>query len=286
MENQENLIPEDDKETIEKNKFKLEIVKTIGGILIPVSIFFAGAWISNADKKASEARLEQDKKASESRLEQQMKSDKEKDEAALMANLLKNFSSEKTKERIIAVKYAETLINNGKVSQVYLSIIDLAKDDSNPEVAEAATKATENIQQKVKSDPTSEFTKQLATLNKSSNIKVLENVSFRPRIFLHIFDDSQRIGAEKIETLLESKEYNFLVPGIERVKAVPNNITIKYYHDGDDVKTANNLKKLLESQNLKPVEVARIEGFENSKSVKLGTIEIWFNKETFRERSN
>jgi len=273
----------DNEPNMEIGKYKLEIAKTIGGILIPISIFVAGAWISNAAKKADEERLTQEKIIADEKLIQQKLADDQKADAELMGNLLKNFSSEKSQERVIAVKYAETLIENGQVSRVYLSIIELAKNDSNPEVSAAGKTATQQIEQNVQSDPTSSTTKQLAKLDKTSNLQIFSKLNFRPRIFFHIKDETQRDDTKKLAAILESKEYNFLVPGTERVNNVPKNTEIRYSHKIDEA-AAKKLQEFLASQNIKPVNVVYLSGYEDSTSVKAGTFEIWFSKETFAEK--
>ncbi|MEP6902593.1 MAG: hypothetical protein ABJA66_12630 [Actinomycetota bacterium] len=272
-----------DETNLDIHKYKLEIAKTIGGILIPISIFVAGAWISNSSKKADDERLTQEKLIADDKLKQQQLADDQKVEAELMGNLLKNFSSEKSQERVIAVRYAETLIENGQVSRVYLSIIDLAKKDSNPYVSAAGNTATQNIEQNVESNPTSSTTKQLAKLDKTSNLQIFSKLTFRPRVFFHIKDETQRDEAKKLAAILESQDYNFLVPGIERVNNVPKKTEIRYSHKTDET-AAKNLRIFLESQGIKSVNIAYLAGYEDSTSVKAGTFEIWISKETFAEK--
>ena len=251
-------------------------IKTLSGVLVPISIFAAGALISYCTKVADDSKLNQEKQLANQAAEQKKIADDNQADAKLIADLLKGFSSVNVQERVLTVKFVEILILSEDVPAKYTSIIELAKHDPNPAVQEAGNKAAENFNKEIQDNPISKVTKNLAEAAKTKGITFLSNAKFRTRIFLHIRDEAERGRAKEISAILE--ENNYLVPGIEKVNAGPRTCEVRYFIK-ENAGTAGRIKTILESHGVKNISVLLITGFENSPSA--NSFEVWFGDNAF-----
>lgn len=123
---------------------------------------------------------------------------------------------------------------------------------------------TKSLSDKVESLALSE--KNLESIAKSpdSNIK--------PRLFLHIAEESQRGQANDLIRKLSSD--NFLtVPGIQKVDKSPTTNELRYFHTNEE----GEVQKIAGSLAEKGIQVVikYVHGYENSDKVKPKTYELW-----------
>ena len=93
------------------------------------------------------------------------------------------------------------------------------------------------------------------------------------RVYLHIRNEQDRAGAEKISELLEQN--GFVVPGIQRVdKLAPNESQVRYFQSGDQEK-AQKLAAILKPLNI-TVSLKHIGGYTRPDGTAPANLEIWF----------
>lgn len=121
--------------------------------------------------------------------------------------------------------------------------------------------------------------------NKSANTQANKSEQqIKPRVYIHIVDESQREKAKSYGKLLENN--GFIVPGIENVGNIRLTGTqIRYFRDKEDENLANKVKQLLESE-IKNVRVQYVPGYEDSTTMRPKHLEIWFAADAFPDFTN
>lgn len=106
------------------------ITAVIGSLLLPIIIFLASYWFTEQQRQADEARLNEQKKA-----------DAAQTNADRISALLTHLASNNPKERLLAWRFANYLVQNGLFPEE-LSLQDLsldALDDDDAAVTHAAS---------------------------------------------------------------------------------------------------------------------------------------------------
>lgn len=229
---------------------KLDI---IGKILTPVVIFALGTMYNWHQQKVNEAQKT----------------------AERVANLVKSLHSDKSQEKLAALallrlerqKHPEDVPEELLVSTIP-TLVDLAVNDRNPEVSQQAQEAIAEVTQKVESSVAASLEKTAKTLS--------------ARVYFHILREEQRAAAREIKLKLEAKGWN--VPGIEKVKAVPQRTELRYFRANEE-QEAHAITDSLKSCGVQEAEARYIAGNEDNKNIRPRHFELWFHAEALRENA-
>ena len=97
------------------------------------------------------------------------------------------------------------------------ALIEIARNDPNPEVAQEANQIAKDVSQKADKTLAASVQRQVDTV--------------QPRVYIHIRNENQRDAAKQVEQKLEAKGFN--VPSIQRVDAVPSGTELRFFRQED-----------------------------------------------------
>lgn len=98
-------------------------------------------------------------------------------------------------------------------------------------------------------------------------------IELRPRIYMHVRSNAERMAAKAVERLLEKN--NWIVPGIERVGVkAPKVSLLKYFKKADETMAKQILSSLTKANY--NISLKYISGYEDSKAIRPMHFEIWF----------
>lgn len=147
-------------------KFDIAI-KAIAALLIPVVILLVSQWYASQQKKADEDRLKQEQAAAEA----QQNSDR-------VTLLLSHLASENTRERLLALKFVEYLVQSGQFPEALLPAVLSMVNDQVPEVAHDASHTFEEVLNK--SPDLARSVEQAAQTNSETRQSVQKAVTLNP----------------------------------------------------------------------------------------------------------
>ena len=196
---------------------------------------------------------------------QQHKADEAQQTANRVAGLVRDLSSDRpeVKLAVLTLLSREREKHPEEVPEVLLAstaptLVSLYKNDSNAEVARAAQQLVKDLS--VKTEPA------LA----SSVAQPVEQIS---RVFIHVQSEDQREMARQIQAKLEVDGY--VVPSIVPVTVGPRSPELRYLRRAEE-KEAAQIATRVNSLNLVDLRPKYLDGYEDSKTLRPKTYELWF----------
>jgi DNA polymerase III delta subunit len=99
-------------------------------------------------------------------------------------------------------------------------------------------------------------------------------------IYIQIRDDEEQDNLkEAINTL---QKQGFFVPGVETVPFGPTTTEVRFFKSEKEEENAERVAEILKGTKIAGVVTKFIPGYENSKSIRKGQIEIWFDLNAFQ----
>jgi hypothetical protein len=98
----------------------------------------------------------------------------------------------------------------------------------------------------------------------------------RPRVYFHGFTREQQSQAMDAASMVEKKT-GFAVPGFQFVKEGPARTELRYFRP-DDKKIVAATLAALEAAGVGSVEAKLVPGYERSKEIRPGHLEVWFGR--------
>jgi hypothetical protein len=215
------------------------VVRMISLLLIPVLMWILGTWYNTQQKQREESRIKAENTANH------------------LYNLLKNLSSDKPRERKMAVVISTYLGRQGQVPlDLVTTLAGIAATDSNQEVSNAAGLSLKAVANSGK--------------EQAPAAKAILN-ELPSRIYIHIPEKNQMNLARQITGILTGNGYQ--VPGIEIVSMVISNSQLRYFHENDKTEAEKIVSSLREKGH--HVIISFVKGYENK--VRPRQFEIWIS---------
>ncbi len=224
------------------DKFQV-IVAAFGGVLIPLAIFLAGVFISDAERDNATASLQ----------------------AERLTDLIEHLSSNNPKQQLIAAEVAGYLAKAGQLpSELVPTLTRIAKQSDSSETALAATQAV------------------VVAAEKNMETKIVVEQAFTslpPRVYFHISNEEQRTLASSIAKKLEKELDNLdvTVPGIE-LKPGPHNTELRFFKSAES-EEAKNIYNALTALGISVKLIDLSSRYESSKGIRPRHYELWFGKD-------
>lgn len=175
---------------------KLEIASSIiGGVFLPLMVWYVGGELEAQQDEAAEEQLRADRAIS----------------------LLGYMGSENPRQRLLAAKTAEYLLDQNQLpEELWLAFLEIAATDTNPQVVEAYTGL---VSERSASDP--EFAERAEATYKD----------IEPRVSIHYSTPRQEALARKL--VREFKGLDFVVPPIDLEPLASSQFELRCFRDSE-----------------------------------------------------
>lgn len=234
---------------------KLEIASSIiGGIFLPLMIWWVGSELENQERESDQAQLELDREQSESQLKA--------DRALAMLDLLTDANPQK---RLLAAKTAEYLNESNQLpEELWPVFVEVGRNDTNEAVAQSVAMLVQ-----LKADSDSAFKAEI-------NEALAET---DPTVYVHYSLPLQSKLAQRVGKDLRAA--GFTVPRPDRKRMSGNKIHVRIFRE-DEMTEGSKVAEALNAAGI-PAETQYVKGYEDKPDLLDRTYEVWIGEDVSRQ---